>query len=188
MAEERGVARALISVYDKTGVVEFARELASLKIEIFPREEPRSLLRDAGIASAGRRRADRLAGNAGGRVKTLHPKVHGGILFQREKAEDRKQVAGTFDRADRSGGGESVSVFGDGGEAGRDAGGVDREHRYWRAGDGAVGGEEFSKRGRGYRSRRITRRWRANCAKSGELSLATRLDAGEKSVRAHGAI
>ena len=111
------IERALISVYDKTGVVEFARDLAALGIEIVSTGGTAKLLRDAGIPV---RDVSELTGwpeMLGGRVKTLHPKVHGGILFQRGKAEDRKQAAEHCDRADRSGGGESVSVFGDGSEA-----------------------------------------------------------------------
>ena len=87
------IERALISVYDKTGVVEFARELASLGIEIVSTGGTAKLLRDAGIPV---RDVSDLTGwpeMLGGRVKTLHPKVHGGILFQRGKPEDRKQAA-----------------------------------------------------------------------------------------------
>jgi phosphoribosylaminoimidazolecarboxamide formyltransferase / IMP cyclohydrolase len=86
------IERALISVYDKTGIADFARELASLGIEIVSTGGTAKLLRDAGIAV---RDVSELTGwpeMLGGRVKTLHPKVHGGILFQRGKAEDRKQV------------------------------------------------------------------------------------------------
>ncbi len=86
------IERALISVYDKTGVAEFARELDSLGIEIVSTGGTARLLRDAGISV---RDVSDLTGwpeMLGGRVKTLHPKVHGGILFQRAKADDRKQA------------------------------------------------------------------------------------------------
>jgi phosphoribosylaminoimidazolecarboxamide formyltransferase/IMP cyclohydrolase len=84
--------RALISVYDKTGIVEFARDLAALGIEIVSTGGTAKLLREARIAV---RDISDLTGwpeMLGGRVKTLHPKVHGGILFRRGKAEDRKQA------------------------------------------------------------------------------------------------
>jgi phosphoribosylaminoimidazolecarboxamide formyltransferase / IMP cyclohydrolase len=87
------IERALISVYDKTGIVEFARELASLGMEIVSTGGTAKLLRDAGIPV---REVSDLTGwpeMLGGRVKTLHPKVHGGILFQRGKPEDRMQAA-----------------------------------------------------------------------------------------------
>jgi len=87
------IERALISVYDKTGVVEFARGLASLGIEIVSTGGTAKLLRDAGIPVRDVAELTGWPEMLGGRVKTLHPKVHGGILFQRGKAEDRKQVA-----------------------------------------------------------------------------------------------
>src|SRR5271156_1859017 len=92
VAGECRVGRALISVFDKTRVVEFARELASLGVEIVSTGGTARLLREGGV---GVRDVAELTGGPemlGGRVKTLHPKVHGGILFQRGKAEDRKQV------------------------------------------------------------------------------------------------
>ena len=87
------IERALISVYDKTGVAEFARELASLGIEIVSTGGTAKLLRDAGISVRDVAELTGWPEMLGGRVKTLHPKVHGGILFQRGKAEDRKQAA-----------------------------------------------------------------------------------------------
>jgi phosphoribosylaminoimidazolecarboxamide formyltransferase / IMP cyclohydrolase len=92
VAGERGVARALISVFDKTGVVEFARELASLGVEIVSTGGTARLLREGGVAVRDVAELTGWPEMLGGRVKTLHPKVHGGILFQRGKAEDRKQV------------------------------------------------------------------------------------------------
>jgi phosphoribosylaminoimidazolecarboxamide formyltransferase/IMP cyclohydrolase len=87
------IERALISVYDKTDVVEFARELASLGIEIISTGGTAKLLREAGISVRDVAELTGWPEMLGGRVKTLHPKVHGGILFQRGKAEDRKQAA-----------------------------------------------------------------------------------------------
>ena len=87
------IERALISVYDKTGVAEFARGLASLGIEIVSTGGTAKLLRDAGIPVRDVAELTGWPEMLGGRVKTLHPKVHGGILFQRGKAEDRKQTA-----------------------------------------------------------------------------------------------
>jgi phosphoribosylaminoimidazolecarboxamide formyltransferase / IMP cyclohydrolase len=86
------IERALISVYDKTGVVEFARELAALGAEIVSTGGTAKLLREAGIPVRDVAELTGWPEMLGGRVKTLHPKVHGGILFQRAKAEDRKQV------------------------------------------------------------------------------------------------
>jgi phosphoribosylaminoimidazolecarboxamide formyltransferase/IMP cyclohydrolase len=88
-----GIERALISVYDKTGLVEFARGLATLGVEIVSTGGTAKLLRDAGISVRDVAELTGWPEMLGGRVKTLHPKVHGGILFQRAKVEDRKQAA-----------------------------------------------------------------------------------------------
>ena len=87
------IERALISVYDKTGVAEFARELAALGIEIISTGGTARLLREAGIPVRDVAELTGWPEMLGGRVKTLHPKVHGAILFQRGKTEDRKQAA-----------------------------------------------------------------------------------------------
>ncbi|HKF51249.1 MAG TPA: bifunctional phosphoribosylaminoimidazolecarboxamide formyltransferase/IMP cyclohydrolase [Candidatus Acidoferrales bacterium] len=87
------VERALISVYDKTGLAEFAGRLAKVGVEIVSTGGTARFLRDAGITV---RDVAELTGSPemlGGRVKTLHPKVHGGILFRRGNADDRKQTA-----------------------------------------------------------------------------------------------
>ncbi len=86
------IERALISVYDKTGVVEFAREIASFGVEIVSTGGTAKLLRDGGVAVRDVAELTGWPEMLGGRVKTLHPKVHGGILFQRAKAKDVKQV------------------------------------------------------------------------------------------------
>jgi phosphoribosylaminoimidazolecarboxamide formyltransferase/IMP cyclohydrolase len=87
------IERALISVFDKTGVVDFAKALASLGIEIVSTGGTARLLREAGIPVRDVAELTGWPEMLGGRVKTLHPKVHGGILFQRSKPEDRKQAA-----------------------------------------------------------------------------------------------
>ncbi|HEV2298211.1 MAG TPA: bifunctional phosphoribosylaminoimidazolecarboxamide formyltransferase/IMP cyclohydrolase [Candidatus Acidoferrales bacterium] len=87
------IERALVSVYDKTGVADFARALSRLGIEIVSTGGTARLFREAGIAA---REVSDLTGwpeILGGRVKTLHPKVHGGILFRRVSVEDRKEVS-----------------------------------------------------------------------------------------------
>ncbi len=87
------IERALISVYDKTGIVEFARELAALGVEIVSTGGTARLLRESSVAVRDVAELTGWPEMLGGRVKTLHPKVHGGILFQRAKPEDRKEVA-----------------------------------------------------------------------------------------------
>ena len=68
------IERALISVYDKTGVAEFARELASLGIEIVSTGGTAKLLRDVGIPVRDVAELTGWPEMLGGRVKTLHPK------------------------------------------------------------------------------------------------------------------
>jgi phosphoribosylaminoimidazolecarboxamide formyltransferase / IMP cyclohydrolase len=86
------VERALISVFDKTGVLELSRRLAALKIEILSTGGTAKLLRDSGVAVKDVSEFTGWPEMLGGRVKTLHPKVHGGLLFRRNLAEDQKQA------------------------------------------------------------------------------------------------
>jgi phosphoribosylaminoimidazolecarboxamide formyltransferase/IMP cyclohydrolase len=87
------VKRALISVFDKTGIVEFAKRLVALKIEILSTGGTAKLLREADVSVRDVSDFTGWPEMLGGRVKTLHPKVHGGLLFRRKNAEDQKQAA-----------------------------------------------------------------------------------------------
>src|ERR1700688_193346 len=87
------VERALISVFDKTGIVEFAKRLAALRIEILSTGGTSKLLREAGVVVRDVSDFTGWPEMLGGRVKTLHPKVHGGLLYRRKHAEDQKQAA-----------------------------------------------------------------------------------------------
>ena len=73
-----GVERALLSVFDKTGIVEFARRLVVLKIEILSTGGTSKLLRESGVPVTDVSDFTNWPEMLGGRVKTLHPKVHGG--------------------------------------------------------------------------------------------------------------
>ncbi|BBL73321.1 bifunctional phosphoribosylaminoimidazolecarboxamide formyltransferase/IMP cyclohydrolase [Methylomagnum ishizawai] len=77
------VTRALISVSDKTGVVDFCRELAALGIAILSSGGTARLLLDSGIAAIEVSQHTGFPEMMGGRIKTLHPKIHGGILGRR---------------------------------------------------------------------------------------------------------
>ncbi|WP_349615757.1 bifunctional phosphoribosylaminoimidazolecarboxamide formyltransferase/IMP cyclohydrolase [Azotobacter salinestris] len=77
------VRRALISVSDKTGVVDFARELAALGVEILSTGGTFKLLRDNGVNAVEVADYTGFPEMMDGRVKTLHPKIHGGILGRR---------------------------------------------------------------------------------------------------------
>src|SRR5271155_4281420 len=84
------IRRAILSVTDKTGLVDFARKLAALNIELISTGGTAKLLRDSGIAVKDISELTGFPEMLDGRVKTLHPKVHGGILHRRE---DPKHVA-----------------------------------------------------------------------------------------------
>ncbi len=82
------IKRALISVWDKRGVVDFAKELNSLGVEILSTGGTAKLLRDSGINVIDVSQYTGFPEIMDGRVKTLHPLVHGGILARRDKKED----------------------------------------------------------------------------------------------------
>jgi phosphoribosylaminoimidazolecarboxamide formyltransferase/IMP cyclohydrolase len=77
------IARALISVSDKTGIVEFSKELARYNVEILSTGGTAKLLRDAGLTVKDVSEFTGFPEMLDGRVKTLHPKVHGGLLGKR---------------------------------------------------------------------------------------------------------
>lgn len=86
------ISRALISVSDKQGVVEFARGLAALGAEIVSTGGTARLLRENGVGVTDVARLTGFPEMLDGRVKTLHPRIHGGILAIRSNAEHQKQV------------------------------------------------------------------------------------------------
>jgi phosphoribosylaminoimidazolecarboxamide formyltransferase / IMP cyclohydrolase len=83
----RRVSRALLSVSDKTGLVEFARALAGRGVEIVSTGGTRKALADAGLAVCDVSDLTGFPEMMDGRVKTLHPAVHGGLLAIRDNAE-----------------------------------------------------------------------------------------------------
>nr|WP_315020562.1 bifunctional phosphoribosylaminoimidazolecarboxamide formyltransferase/IMP cyclohydrolase [uncultured Aminipila sp.] len=84
--------RALISVSDKTGVVDFAKALSELGVEIISTGGTHQRLADNGIKVMGISEVTGFPECLDGRVKTLHPSVHGGILAMRDKPEHMKQL------------------------------------------------------------------------------------------------
>ena len=88
----RPVARALLSVSDKTGLVELGRGLAELGVELVASGGTASALRDAGLDVVDVADLTQSPEMLGGRVKTLHPKVHGGILARRDLEDDRNDL------------------------------------------------------------------------------------------------
>ncbi|MFO7544644.1 MAG: bifunctional phosphoribosylaminoimidazolecarboxamide formyltransferase/IMP cyclohydrolase [Trueperaceae bacterium] len=85
--------RALVSVSDKRGVVAFARGLVSLGFEVVSTGGTLQALTDAGVAAVSVSDVTGFPEILGGRVKTLHPAVHGGILAKREVAHQTEAAA-----------------------------------------------------------------------------------------------
>lgn len=83
----RRVARALISVSDKTGLIDFARALTTHGVELVSTGGTRKALAEAGLAVRDVADLTQFPEMMDGRLKTLHPKVHGGLLAIRENPE-----------------------------------------------------------------------------------------------------
>ena len=97
----RPVKRALLSVSDKSGLVAFGRGLAELGVELVASGGTAGALRDAGLAVIDVAELTGSPEMLGGRVKTLHPRIHGGILARRDHEGDQRdleqQQIGTID-------------------------------------------------------------------------------------------
>ncbi len=88
------MARAVLSVYDKSGIVEFARGLAELDFEIVSTGGTARTLHDAGVHVTEVSEITGFPEIMDGRVKTLHPAIAAGILARRSRADDMQQLAG----------------------------------------------------------------------------------------------
>jgi phosphoribosylaminoimidazolecarboxamide formyltransferase/IMP cyclohydrolase len=86
------IQRAILSVTDKTGLVEFARALAAMDVELVSTGGTAKLLREQGVTVRDISDLTGFPEMLDGRVKTLHPKVHGGILHRRDVAGHRAAV------------------------------------------------------------------------------------------------
>lgn len=87
------IERALISLTDKSGIAGFVKELADLGIEILSTGGTAKTIRQAGIKVMDVSEFTGFPEMLDGRVKTLHPKIHGGILNQRDNADHQGQCA-----------------------------------------------------------------------------------------------
>jgi phosphoribosylaminoimidazolecarboxamide formyltransferase/IMP cyclohydrolase len=87
------ISRALLSVTDKSGLLEFAQFLAGHGVEILSTGGTAKMLRDGGVAVVEVSDYTGFPEMLDGRVKTLHPKIHGGILGRRDLASHQEQMA-----------------------------------------------------------------------------------------------
>ena len=97
-ASDLPIRRALISVYDKTGLAEFGQKLAAQGIEILSTGGSAKALMEAGVPVVEVSAHTGFPEIMDGRVKTLHPKIHGGILARRDLEEHRKAMEAHGDR------------------------------------------------------------------------------------------
>ncbi|MDE3200019.1 MAG: bifunctional phosphoribosylaminoimidazolecarboxamide formyltransferase/IMP cyclohydrolase [Acidobacteriota bacterium] len=93
MSAEKKIRRALLSVTDKTGLVEFAKGLAGFGVELVSTGGTAKALREAGLTVKDISELTGFPEMLDGRVKTLHPRVHGGLLYIRGNAEHEAAVA-----------------------------------------------------------------------------------------------
>ncbi len=93
MSELRRIRRALLSVSDKTGLVELARVLDGFGVEIISTGGTAKALRDAGLTVTDVSEVTGFPEMMDGRVKTLHPKIHGAFLALRDKDDHVASMA-----------------------------------------------------------------------------------------------
>src|SRR5580704_6608725 len=84
---ERKISRALLSVSDKTGLIEFAKGLAGMGVALISTGGTAKALREAGLTVSDVSEITQFPEMMDGRVKTLHPNVHGGLLALRDKPD-----------------------------------------------------------------------------------------------------
>jgi phosphoribosylaminoimidazolecarboxamide formyltransferase / IMP cyclohydrolase len=94
MTNVRKISRALLSVSDKTNLIPFARALSQMGVELISTGGTAAALRADGLRVKDVFELTGFPEMLDGRVKTLHPKVHGGLLFVRGNAEHESQAAG----------------------------------------------------------------------------------------------
>jgi phosphoribosylaminoimidazolecarboxamide formyltransferase / IMP cyclohydrolase len=93
MSDRKPIRRALLSVYDKDRLVEIGNALSKAKVEILSTGSTAKALREAGITVTEVSSYTEFPEIMGGRVKTLHPKIHGGILADQSNPEHLKAIS-----------------------------------------------------------------------------------------------
>src|SRR5260221_10566498 len=104
------IQRALLSVFDKSGLVPFAKTLAEAGVELISTGGTAKALRDAGLAVIDLSAYTGFPEMLDGRVKTLHPKIHGGVLFLCGKSRHEKTAGGEGIQPHHPVGGDLFSV------------------------------------------------------------------------------
>ena len=152
----RKIARALLSVSDKTGLAEFARALRRHGVEIVSTGGTAKLLREAGIEVIDVAEITGLPEMMDGRVKTLHPKIHGGLLARaRERGASKALADHAIPPIDLLA--ANLYPFEADGRRRRRFRHLHRDYRHRRPGPDPRRGQEPRRRHRGGRSRRLCR-------------------------------
>ena len=176
------ITQALLSVSDKRGIVEFARELAARGVDLLSTGGTAKPLAEAGLPVTDVGSYTGFPEMLDGRVKTLHPKVHGGILARRDLPEHVAALAAhgipPIDLV-------VVNLYPFRSTVAKPdctLRGRDREHRHRRAGHGALGRQELAACGRrggpGRLRRRSSPRWASGTAR--HCPTRTRFDLARK--------
>ncbi len=92
MSDRISIRRALVSVSDKTGLVDLGKKLDALGVEILSTGGSAKMMREAGIAVKDVSAHTGFPEMMDGRVKTLHPKIHGGLLAVRDNPDHKKAM------------------------------------------------------------------------------------------------
>jgi phosphoribosylaminoimidazolecarboxamide formyltransferase/IMP cyclohydrolase len=183
------IRQALISLSNKDRALEFAQGLVALGVKLLSTGGTAKMLRDAGLEVTEVGDYTGFPEMLDGRVKTLHPKVHGGILARRDLPEHLTTIAQhgipTIDLV-------CVNLYPfreTVAKPERDARRGDREHRHRRPGDGPFGGQELRRRGRGHRSSEDYPALLSEmAANEGALTCGHPLRPGQKGLRTHRAL
>ena len=93
MSDKIKIKRALISVSDKRGIIKLASRLEEMEVEIISTGGTLKTLKDAGVHVVSVSTFTGAPEMMGGRVKTLHPKIHAGILYRRDNSDDVEQLS-----------------------------------------------------------------------------------------------
>ena len=112
MTDRIPLRRALISVYDKTGLVDLARGLADAGVELVSTGSTASTIAAAGISVTPVEKVTEFPEMLDGRVKTLHPRIHAGILADRRLPDHVSQLCRARHRAFRPRGRQPLPVRG----------------------------------------------------------------------------
>ena len=91
--ERKKISRALVSVYDKKDLLDLGRKLVASGVEILSTGSTAKTLSDAGIAVTPVESYTGFPEMMGGRVKTLHPRIHGGILADQDNPQHLAEIA-----------------------------------------------------------------------------------------------